>query len=103
MKKLALALSLAGALCAARADDYASQELDLSGLGTVESVYQVPIAAPLADVFEHAVRPETADELVVRIDNGRAVVLRQDESRRFLPGQRVRVVSSSGGPHVERE
>jgi hypothetical protein len=103
MKQLALALALSGALCAARAAEYAPQEFDFSELGIVESVRQVPIAAPLQDVFEHAVKPETAHELVIRIDDGRAVVLRQDETRRFSPGQRVRLVSSTGGPRVEHE
>ena len=103
MRKLALALALAGAFCAARAADYAPPEFDFNELGTVESVRQVPAVEPLRDVFEHAVRPDTADELVIRIDDGRAVVLRQDEMRRFSAGQRVRLVSSTDGPRVEHE
>jgi len=103
MRKTALALALAGALCAARTSAYAQQEFEVSDLGTVESVHQVSIAAALSDVFEHAVRHETADELVIRFDDGRALVVRPDELRRFFPGQRVRLVSSTRGPSVERE
>jgi outer membrane lipoprotein SlyB len=103
MRKLALALALAGALSAARATGYPPQEFDFTELGTVESVRHVPMAAALRDAFEHAVNPETADELVIRIDDGRAVVLRQNEMRRFSPGQRVRLVSSTGGPRIVPE
>jgi hypothetical protein len=103
MNRIALTLAFAGALSTARAAEYAPQEFDFSGLGTIESVREVPLAAPLADVFEHAVNPETADELVIRIDDGRAVVLREKEMQRFAPGQRVRLVSSSSGPRIVHE
>jgi hypothetical protein len=57
MRTLALALALAGALCAARAADYALQDLDSGEPGIARSVRQILVAAPLQDVFEHAVKP----------------------------------------------
>ena len=53
MRKLAAALSLAGALCAARAADHALRELDSGNPGMVQSVRQILVAAPLQDVLEH--------------------------------------------------
>jgi hypothetical protein len=103
MKKLTVVLALAGALSAVGAAEYAPQEFDFSELGTVESVREMPVVDPLRDAFEHAVKPQTTDEVVIRIDDGRALVLRQDEMRRFAPGQRVRLVSGSSGARLERE
>ena len=61
MRKLALVLALAGALCAARAADYALQEPDSGDPGIVRSVRQILVAAPLQHVFEHPlVSPVTA-------------------------------------------
>ena len=57
MRKLAPALALAGAFCAARAADYALRELDSSDPGIVQSARQILVAAPLRNVFEHAVKP----------------------------------------------
>lgn len=103
MKNLSFALALAGAIFPVYAAEYAPQEFDFTELGTVESVREILIVDPLKDVFEHAVKPETADELLIRIDDGRAVVLRQSEMRRFAPGQRVRLLSSTTGPLLEHE
>jgi hypothetical protein len=103
MKKLILAFGLAGGLSGLGAAEYAPQEFDFSELGTVESVREIELVDPLLEAFEHAVRPRTADELVIRFDDGRAAVLRPGEARRFAPGQRVRLVSSSAGPRVEHE
>ena len=63
--------------------------------GIVESVREVPLRkypAGLADVFEHAINPETAQEVVVRLGDERAMVVVQDGPRRFEPGERVLVV-----------
>ena len=103
MKKLTAVLILAGPLSAGYAADYAPQEFDFSELGTVESVRQVPILELLPDVFEHAVRPETVSELVIRADDGREVVLRDEAMQRFVAGERVRLEPSSRGPRVEHE
>jgi len=103
MKEL-LAVSLAAStLAMAHAAEYAPQEFDFSELGTVESVRQVPILELLPDVFEHAVRPETANELVIRVDDGREVILRDEAMQRFVAGERVRLEPSSRGPRVEHQ
>ena len=108
MKKLLIGFALYGALSAGAAD-YAPQEFDFGELavdgvahGIVESVRQVSLVGP-ADFLEHALKPETALELVVRIDDGRAVLLRPQEMRSFGAGQRVRLVSTTTGTRVELE
>jgi hypothetical protein len=96
---LAAALLL-GASLAADAAPYAPQEYDFSGLpaaalGIVESVREVPLhATPAAfvDVFEHALNAETGEELVVRLDDGRAITVRLDSVQRFRAGDRIRLV-----------
>ena len=77
--------------------------VDFSELGTVESVRQVPILELLPNVFEHAVRPETVNELVIRVDDGREVILRDEAMQRFAVGERVRLEPGSRGQHVEHE
>jgi hypothetical protein len=61
--------------------------------GTVESVRQVAPPRDLhafdPEVLEHSVRPETAEELVVRLDAGPLVVFTQREPYRLRAGQRV--------------
>jgi len=94
----ALAALLLAVLPAAAAP-YAPQEHDFSELssafGTVESVREVPLpAAPsgLADVFEHRLNADSGVELMVRLDDGRLVVVTQDAAQRFQPGDRVRLL-----------
>jgi hypothetical protein len=90
------ALLLAVAVPAA-AGPYAPQEYDFSGmhgldlqaLGVVESVRDL------------SVQPG-AQELVVRLDNGRELVVMQNGMRRFHPGDRVRLVADGRGLQVER-
>src|SRR5439155_9437338 len=99
MKKILVAMFLAAAT-SAQASPYAPQEFDFSELlGTVESVHEVPLKNPLADAFEHALNPQTVDQLTVRLDDGGAVILQNQEMQRFAPGQRVRVVPYNDGPH----
>lgn len=106
MKKLSLAAALALTLSSAHAAEYAPQEFDFSELaldgaarGIVESVREVTLANP----FEHSVKPETADELVIRTDDGRTMILRPMEMQRFRLGQRVRVVAAAHGARIEHE
>jgi hypothetical protein len=100
-----VAFSLAAALVlgislAAHAAPYAPQEYDFSGLpasvpGVVESVRAVPLhanPAQFVDVFEHALNAETGEELVVRLDDGRAITVRPRSQQGFRPGERVRLV-----------
>lgn len=95
MKKLVVSLALGCALGGAYAADDRIQASASSNCGTVEAVREVQIADPLRDVFEHAVNPDMAQELLIRTDDGRAIVLRRADMRRFAPGQRVRVLSGS--------
>ena len=103
MKKLTAVLILAGTLSAGHAADYAPQEFDFSELGTVESVREVPVLELLPNVFEHAVRPETVKELVIRVDDGREVILLDEAMQRFVAGERVRLEPGSRRPRVEHE
>jgi outer membrane lipoprotein SlyB len=110
MRKIFSAAILAAAT-AACATPYAPQEFDFSELagdgtayGIVESVREVQLGQRpvwLAGVLEHSIRPETGDELVVRLDNGRAITVVQDGMQRFEPGQRVRVLPGRRGARVE--
>lgn len=103
MKNVTAALILAGALSTVSAADYAPQEFDFSELGTVESVREVPILELLPNVFEHAVRPETVKEVLIRADDGREVILRDDAMQRFVTGERVRLEPGSRGLRVDHE
>src|ERR1044071_3545445 len=103
MKKLTAVLILAGSLSAGDAANCAPQECDFSELGAVDSIRQLPILELLPNVFEHAVKPQTIGELVIRTDDGRTVILHDEATQRFVAGQRVRLVSSSHGHRVEHE
>lgn len=96
IKSVLAALVLSIPVSTAGAAEYAPQEFDFSELGTVELVREVPLRDPLRDTLEHAVKPHTADEFLIRVDDGRALVLRQPELR-LSPGQRVRLTSSTRG------
>ena len=98
-----VALLLLAAALPADAAPYAPQEYDFGELsmigpsarGVVESVREVPLRdgpAELANVFEHALNAETGAELVVRLDDGRAVTVRLDGLQSFRPGERVRLL-----------
>lgn len=106
-KRLLAALSLASATLAA----CATQDFDPSALdnvnpitaGTVERVQDVPLASrfdTFAEIFEHSVRPETAKRLLIRLDDGSALTLEQDEPERFEAGQRVHVFTHANGADV---
>ena len=94
--RAALAALLLAAAQFAAAAPYAPNEYDFSDLcGTVEAVREVSIRrepAELAGVLEHAVQPETGEALVVRLDNGRLIIVMQEGTQRFHPGERVRLL-----------
>jgi hypothetical protein len=97
---VAAAASTATAAASPFGADYGLGEAD----GIVESVREVPpgkYPAGLAEVFEHAINPKTAQELVVRLGDERAIVVVQDGPRHFQPGQRVLVVRDADGTRVE--
>lgn len=94
MRSLFAALT-AGAL-AGCATPYAPQDFDFSGLaaGMVETVRQVPLDIhAFHEAMEHSINPQTREQLVIRLDDGRAITVTEDGVPRFEPGQRVRVVS----------
>lgn len=105
MKNAFLASILAAALagCAAPTP-YAPQDFYFSASelerlpalasGMVESVRQVPrdIDA-FQNVFEHRINPELDDQLLIRLDDGRAVTVLDRDMQGFAPGQRVRIVA----------
>ena len=78
--------------------------LAFPAFGIVESVRETQLAeAPhgFTGVFELAARPRSGDELLVRLDDGRAITLVQTGMRAFQPGQRVLVVPDRQGARVE--
>jgi hypothetical protein len=99
------------AVSAAWAGGYAPQEFDFSGLeeharGLVESVTEVPLAGEhpeFADAFEHALKPQTAGQLLIRLDDGSAIRILESEMQGLQAGQRVRMRSDLSGTRVERE
>ena len=103
MKKLMVIVAAASAVSMAHAGECSAHEFDFSELGTVESVHQVPIHELLPNVFEHAVKPQTLDELLIRTDDGRTVILRDEGLRHFVAGERVRLVSSGDGPRLQHQ
>jgi outer membrane lipoprotein SlyB len=106
MKHLFVASILAAALagCATAPTPYAPQDFHFSASelqrlpalasGMVESVRQVPrdIHA-FQNVFEHRINPEVDEQLLIRLDDGRAVTVLDRDMQRFAPGQRVRIVA----------
>lgn len=76
-----------------------------SSPGTVESVREVPASRDIhafdPDVLEHRIRPETAEELVIRLDSGAFFTLTHAEPQGLRAGQRVRVVLTSSNAQVK--
>lgn len=111
-RKLVVALFLAASSLAAFATPHAQEAFEFSALegpiatGTVERVQEVALPSrfdTFAELFEHAVRPQTADRLLIRLDDGTAVTLEQDGTRRFEAGQRVRVFAHATGASIAPE
>jgi hypothetical protein len=72
--------------------------------GTVEGVREVPLADDLpgfAGVFEESYQPRTADEVRVRLDDGRVVTLVPGAMQLFQPGERVLVIPEREGARIE--
>lgn len=95
MRRLFVVLFLAASAVTGRAEAICAVSAEESSAGTVESVREVPVPRDLhafeAETLEHKVRPETVEELVVRLDAGPIVVFTQRHSHRLRAGQRVRV------------
>lgn len=100
------AASLAWSMAPRMEDESSAADADAAAAGTVEEIQLMgsyKAVAGLWDVFEHAVRPPTADRLLIRLDGGHWVALDAEGLQRFHPGQRVRVVSSGSSRRVEQE
>ena len=95
MKQLALTVLLTGALAGAIDHGYVENAAEVRVDSGTQRV--------AADVFEHSVKPQTASQLLIRVDDGRAVILRPEESQHFRPGDRVRILWDDDSTRVERE
>jgi outer membrane lipoprotein SlyB len=87
------------------ATPYAPQEFDfrdISSAGIIESIMPAPrdIHA-FDDAMVHEVNPQAAEQLLIRLDDGSAVTLREEGARSYEPGQRVRVTSGRIAPAYE--
>ena len=93
---------LAGAAFGVSGQRYALDEFDLFPLasmrgdpGTVVAVRETPLthrqhpADPV--VTQHRFRPDTVEELVIRLDSGLVIAVPRDPTLRIQAGQRVRV------------
>jgi hypothetical protein len=115
LRNLLVALGLLAAAFGASAQRYAPQDFDFSDLagigadaGIVESVREVPVLRELhafdPEVLEHKHRPETVEELVIRLDGGHVITVTHNEDmQRLQPGQRVQVTLTTAGPLVEAQ
>jgi hypothetical protein len=72
--------------------------------GVVESVGEVPLPEPFGfpGIFELTFKPSTADELVVRLDDGQVIRIVHTGAWMFEPGERVQVLVHPYGTRVER-
>lgn len=88
MRLLLLALALALAACG---EDALT--------GTVEAVHESePREAPeLPHAYDHPLVPEVAWEIVVRLDDGTAVVVLYSGAQRYAPGDEVRLLRAEDG------
>ena len=92
---------------------YGLQDPDLcptpmgSTWATVESVREVPLIRDIhafdAEALEHKVAPETAEQLIVRLDSGPVVIFTERRSHGVHAGQRVVVTLSGSDAHVRSE
>ena len=76
----------------------------LAASGIVESVREVQLAedpARFPGVFEESYQPRTADELRVRLDDGRAITVVPGAMQLFRPGERVLLVPERKGVRIE--
>ena len=113
MRGALVALVLLAAAFGAAAQPYAPQEFDFSDLpgigaeaGIVESVREVPAARDIhafdPEVLVHTMRPETVDEVAIRLQAGYVITVKaHGDMRRLEPGQRVRVTFTTAGPLIE--
>jgi hypothetical protein len=112
MRRTLVAITLLTAAFGVLAQPYAPQEFDFSELagigadaGIVESAREVPLKRDMPafdpEVLVHTMRPETVEEVVIRLDGGYAITVTHNEDmQRLEPGQRVRVTLTTTGPLI---
>jgi len=75
--------------------------------GTVESVREVPLVRDIhafdPEALEHKVAPETANEVIVRLDTGPVVIFPGTQSPAVHAGQRVVVTLTDTAAQVQSE
>lgn len=78
-----------------------------SSWGTVETVRDVPLMRDIhafdPELLEHKVAPDTAEELIVRLDAGPVVIFTERQSHGLHAGQRVIVRLSGSDALVQSE
>ena len=108
MKKLLTALSLAASLAACATAHGQGGDVNARPgvkLGTVESVELVRTERDIhafEETLELRIKPEVTEQLVIRLDEGGAVIVTVKGAQRFEAGERVRVVSQTYGPYGPR-
>jgi outer membrane lipoprotein SlyB len=112
IRTMFVALALAPAQSGLLAQPYAPGDFDAcetltagTSAGTVESVREVALVSDMhafdPGVLEHPVRPETAEELVIRLDVGPFITFTNKDPQRLRAGQRVRVILTASSARVE--
>jgi ABC-type uncharacterized transport system auxiliary subunit len=65
--------------------------------GTVESRQEISLAQDMHSYYEHPLRPDVQERIVVRLDDGSVVTVIDEGESRVEPGQRVRVFVGARG------
>jgi hypothetical protein len=95
---LALIVAAAASLSACRVEHAMGE--DAIGWGTVLSVQDAPRdedREELAKYDDHPLVPEVGWKIVVQPDDGDAVVVMHNGTRRYMPGERVRLLFEDDG------
>lgn len=91
---IAMLLAFAAALSGCTPSSAARESI---AWGTVESLKEIPLALDIHSYYEHPLRPDVEERIVVRLDDGSVVTVRDDGETAFEPGQRVRVFIGARG------
>jgi len=106
MRRFLIGLAVAASAMSFAAHAMGPFDVPEGSAGSVEHVREVPLLRdPHAFdevLLEHRVRPETAEELAIRLDSGALMFLTRREHTFLQPGERVRVLLNGGVTRVER-
>lgn len=107
MRKNLLAAAILAAGLAAAAHAQPMPDANAAGFGSPEDEYALSALVVSVrevvladDPFVHSVQPELAVEVLVRLGDGREVVVVQPRTRIFLPGDRARLLRGERGPFL---